>query len=71
MTGAGPLGVREQLPGVPMRDVFAAIEGQLEMLRCGLQSLLELGEPIPADGLRDAIDQLDGILLRLRRYREG
>lgn len=53
-----------------MRDVFAAIEGQLEMLRSGLVSLLEAEEKAPFEGLQGAIQQLDSILLRLRRYRE-
>ena len=54
-----------------MRDAFAAIEGQLEMLRSDLVSLLDLGGAPVSNGLRSAIGQLDQIILRLRRYREG
>lgn len=54
-----------------MRDAFAAIEGQLEMLRSELVSLIDLGEAPVSVGLRSAIEQLDHIILRLRRYREG
>jgi hypothetical protein len=54
-----------------VRDVFAAIEGQLELLRSDLASLQELREASVLEGLRMAIEQLDQILLRLKRYREG
>jgi len=53
-----------------VRDVFAAIEGQLEMLRSDLVSLINLGGGPVSDGLRSAIGQLDQIILRLKRYRE-
>ena len=53
-----------------MRDVFAAIEGQLEMLRSDLVSLINLGGGPVSDGLRSAIGQLDQIILRLKRYCE-
>lgn len=54
-----------------MRDAFAAIEGQLEILRSDLVAILDLRDAKATEGLRSAIGQLDDIILRLRRYREG
>lgn len=65
------LGVRAQGTGVEVRDAFAAIEGQLEMLRSHLVSLVDLGGRPATAELGLAIEQLDSIILRLRRYREG
>jgi hypothetical protein len=55
-----------------LRDVFAAIEAQLEMLRSNLVALEQVAEAgARSEGFGLVIGQLDQVISRLRRYREG